>query len=169
MARSFESLSPREVLALAVHVERANARRFRAFAHVFHGFDEAVVARFEELAREEDEHEALLVNQFRSRFGSTIDQIEEVSVEGVIESVDLDDPEVLIFDNLVPDHVYRLALRAERGAQEFYRRASHTAADPGLKALYDELSQMEEAHAGWLEQRLATALLLSTKTAHTAS
>ena len=155
MARSFESLSPREVLALAVHVERANAGRFRAFADAFHGFDEAVVARFEELAREEDEHEALLVNQFRSRFGSTIDQVEEVSVEGVIESADLDDAEVLIFDNLVPDHVYRLALRAERGAQEFYRRAIHKADNPELKALYDELSQMEEAHAGWLEQRLA--------------
>jgi rubrerythrin len=157
MARPFESLSPREVLALAVHVERANARRFRAFAHVFHGFDEAVMARFEELAGEEDEHEALLVNQFRSRFGSTIDQIEDVSVEGVIESADLDDPEVFIFDNLVPDHVYRLALRAERGAQEFYRRAIHKAGDPELKALYDELSQMEEAHAGWLEQKLAVS------------
>jgi rubrerythrin len=157
MARSFESLSPREVLALAVHVERANARRFRAFANVFHGFDEAVVARFEELAEEEDEHEALLVNQFRSRFGSTIDRVEEVSVEGVIESADLDDPEVFIFDNLEPNHVYRLALRVERGAQEFYRRAIHKAGDPELKALYAELSRMEEAHAGWLEQKLAVS------------
>jgi len=35
MTRPFESLSPEEVLALAVHVERANAGRFRAFADVF--------------------------------------------------------------------------------------------------------------------------------------
>ena len=35
MTRSFKSLPPDEVLALAVHVERANARRFRAFADVF--------------------------------------------------------------------------------------------------------------------------------------
>lgn len=37
MSRSFESLAPLEVLALALNVEQANARRFRAFARRFPG------------------------------------------------------------------------------------------------------------------------------------
>ncbi len=39
MTRPIEPLAAREVLALAVNVERANARRFRAFADAFAGYD----------------------------------------------------------------------------------------------------------------------------------
>lgn len=48
--RRFEELTPAEVFALAIHIERANTRRFRAFAQAFRGYDEEVARRFEELA-----------------------------------------------------------------------------------------------------------------------
>lgn len=156
MSRSFESLSPLEVLALAVNVEQANARRFRAFADVFQGYDAAVAARFQELAVEEDEHESLLTAQFRKRFGDVIPVVEEVEVEGVIESVDVDDAEHLIFASLEPTRVYELALRAERGAQEFYKRAMAESTDEALSTLYRELAEMEDDHAAWLETKLRT-------------
>lgn len=155
MPRSFETLTPREVLALAIGVEQANARRFRSFAEVFSGYEPELAERFEELAVEEDGHEASLVKEFEKRFGTPIPVIEEVEVEGVIESVDMDDGEHLIFDSLKPKRVYELALRAERGAQEYYRRALSKAADPEVAALYNELAQMEDEHAGWLEGKLA--------------
>jgi rubrerythrin len=156
MSRTFESLSPLEVLALAVNVEQANARRFRAFADVFQGYDAAVAARFQELAVEEDEHESLLTAQFRKRFGEVIPVVDEVEVEGVIESVDVDDAEHLIFSSLEPTRVYELALRAERGAQEFYKRAMARTTDEALSTLYRELAEMEDDHAGWLEEKLRT-------------
>lgn len=155
MTRPFESLSSREVLALAIGVEQANARRFRSFAEVFQGYEPEVAKRFQELAVEEDEHEASLVKEFEKRFGTPAPVIKEVEVEGVIESMDLDEGEHLIFDSLKPRRVYELALRAERGAQNYYRRALAKASDRELADLYRELAEMEEDHAGWLESKLA--------------
>lgn len=154
MKRSFESLSSIEVLALAVHVERANAGRFRAFADVFRGYDATVTSRFEELAAEEQQHEARLVAVLERRVGSPIPIVEEAEVEGVIESVDMDDPEHLIFDSMKPKRVYELALMAERGARDFYRRAAAASQDAELVALYSELAEMERDHEAWLESRL---------------
>ena len=154
MRLPFESLSPMEVLALAVHVERANAARFHAFADVFRGYDATVTLRFEELAAEEQEHEARLVAVFERRAGGPIPILEETEVEGVIESVDMDDAEHLIFDSLKPKRVYELALLAERGARDFYRRAAAASKDAELVALYGELAEMERDHEAWLENRL---------------
>ena len=110
--RRFDSLSSREVMALAIHIEQCNARRLRAFADVFRGYEETVTARFEEMAAEEQEHEAMLAEQFQKRFGGTIPLLQEADVAGVIESFDLDDGEHLIFDSLQPAHAYELVLRA---------------------------------------------------------
>lgn len=154
MTRAFGSLSTAEVLALAVHIERANADRFRAFADVFQGYDDTVSARFEEQAREEEEHEALLRARFRDTFGENVPALHEEDVEGVIESVDIDDAEHLIFDSLQQEHVYELAEQAEQRAQQFYERATACAQDPGLAALYRELAEMESGHSAWIAEKL---------------
>jgi len=157
MSRTLESLSPKEVLALAIHVEQANARRFRAFAEVFQGYDAEVAKRFEELAAEEDHHEQLLDAQFQKSFGGALPPLEQVDISGIVEAVDLDDGEHLIFDTLKPRRVYELALRAEREAQEFYRKATAKAGDAMLAALYRELAEMETGHASFLEDKLRTS------------
>lgn len=157
MTRSFESLSSREVLALAIHVERANAERFRTFAYVFRQYDNEVAARFEELALEEEGHEAILLQWFHARFGKEIPQVREVDVKGVIESVDMDQSEHLIFDSLEPKRVYELAHAAEVGARSFYLDAAKLSSDPDLAVLYQELAVLEEGHASWLEEKLASA------------
>lgn len=154
MSRPIESLSPQEVLALAIEVERANTLRFRAFANVFRGYDAAVADRFEELAREEEGHEALLIQRFREQFGDEIPRVEESDVEGVIESPDLDDSEALIFDSVPPEHVYHLALKAEQGARAFYRQAASATPDSGLASLFWALAGLEDEHVAWLEEKL---------------
>ena len=154
MTRSIGALTPKEMLALAVHVERANAGRFHAFADVFRGYDPRVAARFEELAAEEQEHEAMLTTWFRNRFPGPIPSVEEADVRGIIESVDMDDAEHLIFGSLEPAKVYELALRAEREALNFYRQAAAASKDAELAALYRELADMEKGHEGWLEERM---------------
>jgi len=156
--RDFESLSPQEVLALAVRIERANAARFRAFADSFRGYDDAVTKRFEELCREEEEHETLLLAGFRERFGEELPEIEETDVAGVIEAVDLSDAEHQLFDSLRPAGVYELALRAEEEARDFYRRAEASATDEDLKALYGDLAEAESDHVWWAAEKLQTAV-----------
>ena len=151
--RRFENLSSREVMALAIHIEQSNARRLRAFADVFRGYDGAVTARFEEMAAEEQEHEEALAAQFRKRFGGTIPLLQEADVAGVIESFDLDDGEHLIFDSLQPAHAYELVFRAEQAAQEFYQRAAAESKDAELRTLYEELARMEGDHAARVDAK----------------
>jgi rubrerythrin len=148
-----KDLALKEVLALAVEVERSNARRFRAFASTFAGYDEEVSRRFEELAEEEVAHEARLVEWYGKRFADPLPEIGEFDVEGVVESIDLDDAEHLIFGSLDPDEVFRLALEAERRARSFYRSAARSTRDQDLRRLLEDLARMEEDHAGWLEER----------------
>ncbi len=166
MTRPFESLSSREVLALAIHVERANAERFRTFAYVFRKYDEEVAARFEELALEEERHEEILLGWFHARFGKEIPQVREVDVKGVIESVDMDESEHLIFDSLEPKRVYELAHGAEVGARRFYLDAAKLSSDPDLADLYQELAVLEEGHASWLEEKLAGVCRKETEKEH---
>lgn len=152
-AKRFESLSAPEVMALAIHIERCNAQRLHAFADVFRDYDRALTARFEEMAREEQEHEALLAEQFHKRFGAVIPVIEEADVDGVIESFDLDDGEHLIFDSLPPERAYELVLRAEQAAEKFYQRAAAQSKDAELRALYEELARMEGDHAARVDSK----------------
>ncbi len=154
MSRPIGSFSPQEVLALAIEVERANTRRFRAFSGVFRGYEPTVADRFEELAREEEDHEARLTQRFREQFGEQIPHMEESDVQGVIESPDLDDAEALIFDSIPPEHVYHLALKAEQGARAFYRMAASITADSGLASLFWALAGQEEEHVAWLEEKI---------------
>jgi rubrerythrin len=153
--RSFKDLSPREVLALAIHVERANARKFRAFADAFRGHQDTVADRFDELAVEEENHEATLRRTFEEQFDADIPKVEEADVAEVIESPDLDDAETFIFDSMAPQRVYELALDAEEGARRFYQRAAEAASDQKLAELYRTLSDSEDDHVKWLRAKLA--------------
>lgn len=152
-ARRFESLSSPEVMALAIHVERSNTRRLLAFADVFREYDRSLTARFEELAAEEQAHEALLADQFHKRFGAVIPVVEEADVAEVIESFDLDDGEHLIFDSLPPVRAYELVLHAERAAEKFYQRAAGQSSDAELRTLYEELARMEGEHAAHVDAK----------------
>lgn len=152
-ARRFESLTPPEVMALAIHIERCNTRRLQAFADVFRDYDRALTARFEELAAEEQTHEAMLAERFHARFGTAIPVVEEADVAGVIESFDLDDGEHLIFDSLPPARAYELVFLAEQAAERFYQRAAAQSGDAELRGLYQELARMERDHAARVDSK----------------
>ncbi|MBI2923860.1 MAG: ferritin family protein [Planctomycetes bacterium] len=152
--RVLTALGLREVMALAIDIERRNGRRLRAFAEAFRGSDDGVAAKLDELAREEDGHEMALVQEYRLRFAGEVPHVSELNVAGVVEAFDLDDAEHRIFDTLAPTRIYELALRAETQAQAFYREASASCQDPPLAALFLGLSAKEEAHVGWLTERI---------------
>ncbi len=155
MKRSLSELSPREVLSLAINVEKANAERFQSFADAFRGYDEEVADRFAELSQEEVEHEAMIRERYDERFGGEVLPIGEQDVSGVVEAIDLDDAEHQIFDTLTPRRVYELTLVAEQFAHNFYQQALEQTTDPELAELYRELCEFEEGHEDWVEKRLA--------------
>ena len=154
MIRKIGELSPKEVLALAIHIEQANGRRLRHFADAFSGRDGQVTEKFQELAEEERQHEIWLTEKFKRRFKGPIPSISEFDVKGVVEAVEWDDSEHAIFGSLTPDQVFRLALVAENNARRFYEEAESTAIDKSLRLLFRQLGAMENDHAGWLEKKI---------------
>lgn len=154
--RSFDNLGPRKILALAIHIERANAHKFRTFAESFRSYDDEVARCFEELAREEDRYEWTLAREFHRHFGETIPSV-QADVDAVIEAVDLEDAEHEIVQPLAPLRVYELGLRAQLTARSFHLRAAAACQDPYLAGIYQALAAMEDDHVGWLEEKIRAA------------
>ena len=155
MTRKIQELSPKEALALAIHVEQANGRRLKNFAHAFDGYDQTVADKFIELAAEEELHEKWLQEKFKKLFEGPLPDVREFDVEEVIEAVEWDDSEHQIFDSLKADDVFKLALEAEDSAKAFYQKAAQVVSkEKELAKLFGELSAMEDDHAGWLKKRI---------------
>jgi rubrerythrin len=152
MSRSFRDLQPHEVLALAIAVESRNAQRYDSFALLFAG-DEAG-SLFLEMRDEELAHRNALQVMYHSRFGDRPCALDEADVDEVVEAVDIDDAEHLIFDSMTRSKVFEAALRAELGAQQFYTALSESVQDEELLALYRRLAAYEQGHLTALENRI---------------
>lgn len=157
MTRKISELSPKEVLALAIHIEQANKKRLLNFANAFTGYDDQVEKKFNELAEEEGLHEAWLQQKFKKMFKGSVPKVTEFDVEEVVEAVEWDDSEHQIFDSLKAENVFRLALDAENAARNFYQVAIRTVKDKSLTKLFKELAGMENDHVEWLKKHIGIA------------
>jgi len=67
--RSFESLTERETLALAISLEEEDARIYEDFAEGLKENYPAQARQFAQLRRDEDSHRHRLLDLYRQRFG----------------------------------------------------------------------------------------------------
>src|SRR5690349_3013118 len=82
--RSFESLTEKEVLALAISQEEEDARIYDDFAE---GLQEAYPdqsVKFSRLRQDEDNHRHRLLDLYRSRFGEHVPLIRRQDVRGFV-------------------------------------------------------------------------------------
>lgn len=154
MSRSFRDLPPQEALGLGIAVETRNAQRYESFALLFAGYDEDVSRLFTEMRDEELEHRAALQELYRARFGDRPCALDEADVDDVVEAVDIDDAEHLVFNTMTLKKVLEAALRAEQGAQRFYAGLSETVQDKDLLALYRQLGENEQDHVTAVVDRI---------------
>ena len=154
MSKSFRDLQPYEALALGIAVETRNAQRYDSFALLFAGYDDEVSSLFTEMSNEELEHRSALQELYRIRFGDQPCTLDEADVDDVVEAVDIDDAEHLIFNTMTLKNVLEAALRAEQGAQRFYAALSQTVQDEDLLALYRQLGENEQDHVAAVENRI---------------
>ncbi|HZT44376.1 MAG TPA: ferritin family protein [Chthonomonadaceae bacterium] len=157
MSRSIRDLQPQAVLALAVAVESRNAERYATFAHLFSTYNDEASRLFDEMREEELAHRAVLLRLYRDRYGDQEYPIDEADVDEVVEAVDLDEAEHMVFNDITRRHVFEAALRAEQGARGFYASLTGTVQDPALLALYRQLAEYEEDHVAALEARMSLA------------
>ena len=145
--RSFEGLSDREILALAISLEEEDERVYADFAEGLRQDFPATAAIFDGMRVEESGHRRRLIEVFRERFGEHIPLIRRQDVRGFIQRspIWLNQPLNL---EVIRKHAATMELETRR----FYERAAARTQHAGTRQLLDDLAQEERSHEDRAEE-----------------
>jgi rubrerythrin len=151
--RPFESLTEREVLALAISLEEEDARVYDDFAEGLRDRHPEQATQFEAMRREEDGHRHRLLELYRSRFGDHVPLIRRQDVQGFVQR-----RPVWLSRPLGLKAVQRAAETMEVETKRFYEAAARRATDAGIRQLLGDLAEEERGHAITAERIAHTPL-----------
>ncbi|HYE26601.1 MAG TPA: ferritin family protein [Clostridia bacterium] len=144
--RDFDSLSEREILALAISLEEEDERIYADFAEGLRENYPASAEVFEGMREEETEHRRRLLDLYRVKFGDHIPLIRRNDVKGFVNR-----RPIWLVRPLGLDTVRSQASAMEIEIRNFYRRAARRAQDAGVRQLLDDLATEEVSHANRAE------------------
>jgi rubrerythrin len=139
--RRFDSLTEREILALAISLEEEDARIFDDLAAGLQAAHPEAAEEFRKMRAEEDEHRHRLLDMFKVRFGEHIPLIRRQDVAGFVQR-----------KPVWPDHKITLPEARERAAwmefeaKRFYETAARRATHVGTRQLLGDLAEEERKH-----------------------
>ena len=145
--RNFDSLSEREILALAISLEEEDERVYADFAEGLRENFPASAAVFEGMRDEESGHRRRLIEMFRRRFGEHIPLIRRHDVKGFVQR-----KPVWLLRPLGLDVVRKQASTMEVESRRFYEHAAARTQDASARQLLDDLAQEERSHENRAEQ-----------------
>jgi erythrin-vacuolar iron transport family protein len=148
--RKFDSLSEREILALAISLEEEDERVYADYAEGLRQDFPASAAVFDGMREEESGHRRRLIDLFRQKFGDHIPLVRRQDVRGFVTR-----KPVWLTKPLRLDNVRNQASAMEVESRRFYEKAAARTHDAGIRQLLDDLIQEERAHekkAGDLEE-----------------
>jgi erythrin-vacuolar iron transport family protein len=139
--RDFNSLSQKEILALAISLEEEDERIYSDFGENLRQNFPGTAQIFEEMRLEEIGHRRRLIELYKQKFGEHIPLIRRQDIRGFVQRkpIWLNTP-------------LRLEqIRAQVGAMEaetrrFYERAAVRAQDASIRQLLDDLAAEETTH-----------------------
>jgi rubrerythrin len=139
--RSFDSLSEKEILALAISLEEEDERVYADYAEGLRAAFPASAAVFDGVGEEESSHRARLLELYRRRFGDHIPLIRRQDVRGFVHRR----PTWLVRP-LGLDAVRKQASAMEVESRQFYERAATRSQDAVVRKLLDDLAKEERSH-----------------------
>ena len=139
--RSFESLTEREILALAISLEEEDERVYADFADGLRETFPATEAIFDGMRVEESGHRRRLIALYQQKFGDHIPLIRRQDVRGFVNR-----KPVWLIRPLGLDIVRSHASAMEAETRRFYERAAARTADASIRQLLDDLAQEERSH-----------------------
>ena len=139
--RSFESLTDREILALAISLEEEDERVYADYAEGMRQDFPATAAIFDGMREEESSHRRRLIEIFRERFGDHIPLVRRQDVKGFVQR-----PNIWLTQPLNLDAIRRQAMAMEVETRHFYERAAARTGHAGTRQLLDDLAQEERTH-----------------------
>ena len=145
--RNFDTLTEREVIALAISLEEEDERTYADYAEGLREDFPASAAVFDGMRQEEIGHRTRLMKLYKQKYGDHIPMIRRTDVKGFVErkSVWLGGP-------LRLDAVRKQASTMEVESRRFYERAATRTHDVNLRRLFDDLAQEERGHEDRAEQ-----------------
>jgi rubrerythrin len=151
--RSFESLTEKEILALAISQEEEDAHIYDDFADGLKENYPAQAEKFAQMRGEEDRHRHRLIELYRSRFGEHIPLIRRQDVRGFVRR-----RPVWLVRPLGLQAVQKAAEVMELETKRFYEVAARRSGDAGMRQLLGDLAEEERHHAQAAEQITQTKL-----------
>jgi rubrerythrin len=161
MQRSFSSLSPSEVLQVAISIEQRNAEVYHRFAEMFTEFGDEesleIASAFWEMAVEERGHRTLLEERYAEAYGTLKNLLTEQELSELVEVPRLDDTNIFDSEDDISarQRALDVALQAEIGAQDFYEHLTAITPPGPLRDTFDNLARMEDGHVTRLGSKLA--------------
>jgi len=139
--RTFDSLSEREILALAISLEEDDERIYGDFAEGLRENYSATADMLEAMREEESGHRRRLIELFRQRFGDHIPLLRRNDVRGFVNR-----KPVWLMRPLPLKVVREQAASMETETRVFYERAAARTQDAGVRQLLNDLAQDERKH-----------------------
>ena len=145
--RTFESLSEREVLALAIALEEEDARIYEDFAEGLQESYPEQAAKFREMRGEEDGHRHRLLELFKKDFGEHVPLIRRQDMRGFVNR-----KPVWLVRPLGLKSVQKTAETMEVETRRFYEAAARRTTHAGIRQLLGDLAEEERKHATTAEK-----------------
>jgi erythrin-vacuolar iron transport family protein len=145
--RNFDSLSEREILALAIALEEEDERIYADFAEGLRQNFPASAAIFDGMQQEESGHRRRLIELYQEKFGDHIPLFRRQDVRGFVHR-----KPVWLVRPLGLEAVRQQVSSMEMETRRFYEKASARAQDARLRQLLDDLAQEERSHQDRAEE-----------------
>ena len=145
--RSFDSLTEREILALAISLEEEDERIYADFAEGLRQDFPATAAVFDGMREEESGHRRRLIDLSRQKFGDHIPLIRRQDVRGFVNR-----RPVWLMQPMRLEAVRRHAAAMEVETRHFYERSAARTGDAQIRQLLDDLAQEERSHESRAEE-----------------
>jgi erythrin-vacuolar iron transport family protein len=139
--RSFESLTAREILALAISLEEEDERIYADYGEELKQDFPATAAMFGAMRLEESDHRRRLIELYQAKFGEHIPLIRRNDVKGFVHR-----RPIWLTRPLRLDAVRREAATMEVETRRFYEKAAVRTEDASIRQLLNDLAQEERSH-----------------------
>ena len=138
--RTFESLTAREILALAISLEEEDERIYADFAKGMRQDFPATATMFDGMREEESGHRRRLIELYQLKFGEHIPLIRRTDVKGFVHR------RPIWLNPMRLDAVRKEAASLEVETRRFYEKSATRTEDASIRQLLNDLAQEERSH-----------------------
>jgi erythrin-vacuolar iron transport family protein len=149
----FNTLSEREILALAISLEEEDERVYGDYAEGLKQDYPASASVFDAMRGDESGYRQRLIELYRKKFGEHIPLIRRQDVRGFVQR-----KPVWLMQPLGLEAVRKQASAMEVETRQFYERAAGQVQDASVRQLLDDLAQEERRHEDRAQELTAEKL-----------